>query len=123
MHPWLPKNDPSEDSDQTARMRRLMRIFAGRTRAKVRFLTLRFMCVFGRSGSCTEGTFSDVAAHVLKVRFLTLRLMSLCRRTLSRVYIAIAYRGGSRMISEGLRFDQIIVLTLRIRKDRPEQTL
>ena len=32
---------PSEDSDQTARMRRLIRIFAGRTCLKVRFLTVR----------------------------------------------------------------------------------
>ena len=29
----------------------------------------------------------------------------------------------SRMISEGVRFDQITVLTLRIWKDRSEQTV
>ena len=34
---------PSEDSDQTARMRRLIWIFAGRTYLKVRFLTLRLI--------------------------------------------------------------------------------
>ena len=33
------RNAPSEDSDQTARMRRLIWIFAGRTHPKVRFLT------------------------------------------------------------------------------------
>ena len=33
------QNAPSEDSDQTAQMRSLIRIFAGRTCAKVRFLT------------------------------------------------------------------------------------
>ena len=32
-------------------------------------------------------------------------------------------RGGSRMISEGIRFNRISVLTLRIRTDRPEQTV
>ena len=32
-------------------------------------------------------------------------------------------RGGSRMISEETRFDQITVLTLRIRADRLEQTV
>ena len=32
-------------------------------------------------------------------------------------------RGGSKMISEGVQFDQITVLTLRIRKDWPEQTV
>ena len=36
------QNAPSEDSDQTARMRRLIWIFAGRTCPTVRFLTLRF---------------------------------------------------------------------------------
>ena len=35
------QNSPSEDSNQTARMRRLIGIFAGRTGSKVRFLTLR----------------------------------------------------------------------------------
>ena len=34
----------NEDSDQTARMRRL--IFVGRTCQKVRFLTLRFVSIF-----------------------------------------------------------------------------
>ena len=34
---------PSEDSDQTARMRRLIRIFAGSTYPEVRFLTLRLI--------------------------------------------------------------------------------
>ena len=38
---FLPKNAASEDSDQTARMRRLVWIFAGRTCPRVRFLTLR----------------------------------------------------------------------------------
>ena len=37
------KNRPSEDSDQTARMRRLIRIFAGRTCTRVRFLTLHLL--------------------------------------------------------------------------------
>ena len=36
------QNAPSEDSDQTARMRRLIWIFAWRTCPKVHFLTLRF---------------------------------------------------------------------------------
>ena len=36
------QNAPSEDSDQIARMRRLIWIFAGRTCHDVRFLTLRF---------------------------------------------------------------------------------
>ena len=31
--------------------------------------------------------------------------------------------GGSRMISEGIRSDRISVLILRIRTDRPEQTV
>ena len=39
------QNAPSEDSDQTARMRRLIRIFTGRTCPKVRFLTLRLICI------------------------------------------------------------------------------
>ena len=40
------QNAPSEDSDQTARMRSLIWIFAGRTSPKVRFLTFRFIsCV------------------------------------------------------------------------------
>ena len=30
---------------------------------------------------------------------------------------------GSRIISEGVRFDQITVLTLRIRPDTPKQTV
>ena len=37
------QNVPKEDSDQTARMRRLIWIFAGRTRLKVRFPTLRLI--------------------------------------------------------------------------------
>ena len=36
------RNAPSEDSDQAARMRRLIWIFAWRTCSKVRFLTFRF---------------------------------------------------------------------------------
>ena len=32
-------------------------------------------------------------------------------------------RGRVRMISEGVPFDQITVLTLRIRTDRPKQTV
>ena len=39
------QNAPSEDSDQTARMRRLIWIFAGRTYQKVRLLALRFKCL------------------------------------------------------------------------------
>ena len=35
-------NADSEDSDQTARMRRLIWVFVGRTYQKVRFLSLRF---------------------------------------------------------------------------------
>ena len=38
LHPWLSKM--RQDSDQTARMRKLIWIFAGRTCPKVRFLTL-----------------------------------------------------------------------------------
>ena len=38
------KNKPSEDSDQTARMRRLIWIFARHTCPKVLFLTLRHKC-------------------------------------------------------------------------------
>ena len=41
------QNAPSEDSDQTVRMRRLIWIFAGRTCMKVRFLTLRLVCLAG----------------------------------------------------------------------------
>ena len=51
------QNAPSEDSDQTARMRRLIWIFAGCTCTKVRFLMLRMkyiynnhdnpLCIFG----------------------------------------------------------------------------
>ena len=37
------QNAPSEDSDQTARMRKLIWIFAGRTDPTVRFLTLRLI--------------------------------------------------------------------------------
>ena len=37
------QNAPSEDSDQTARMRRLIWIFAGRTCPKVRFLMLQLI--------------------------------------------------------------------------------
>ena len=40
--PLAIQNAPSEDSDQTARMRGLIWIFAGRTCLKVRFLTLLF---------------------------------------------------------------------------------
>ena len=32
-------------------------------------------------------------------------------------------QGGSSIISEGVRFDQISVFTLRIQTDRPEQTV
>ena len=46
----------------------------------------------------SEGTFSDIAAHL---------------------YV----RGGSRRISDGVRFNQITILTLRIRTDRLEQTV
>ena len=35
---------PSKDSDQNARVRRLICVFAGRTCTKVRFLILRFIC-------------------------------------------------------------------------------
>ena len=41
LHPWLSKNEPCEESDQTARMRRLIWIFTRHTCPKVRFLTLR----------------------------------------------------------------------------------
>ena len=37
------KNAPSEDSDQTALMRSLIRIFAGRTCPEVRFQSLRLI--------------------------------------------------------------------------------
>ena len=40
------QNAPSEDSDQTARMRRLIWIFAGRTCPVVRFLPLRILCLY-----------------------------------------------------------------------------
>ena len=36
---------------------------------------------------------------------------------------AYMIRGGSRLISKGARFDQIAVLTLRVRTDRPEPTV
>ena len=39
LHLRLSKKAPSEDSDQTVQMCRLICIFAGRTCAKVRFLT------------------------------------------------------------------------------------
>ena len=39
------QNAPNEDSDQTARKRRLIWIFAWRTCPKVRFLKLRLKCV------------------------------------------------------------------------------
>ena len=45
------QNAASEDSDETARMRRLIWIFAGRTRSKVRFLTLRLL-LFCRLDYC-----------------------------------------------------------------------
>ena len=38
------QNAPSEDTDQTARMRRLIWIFSGRIYPKVSFLTLRLLC-------------------------------------------------------------------------------
>ena len=40
------QNAPSEDSDQTARMRRLIWIFAGRTCPMVRFLPLRILYLY-----------------------------------------------------------------------------
>ena len=40
------QNGPGEDSDQTARMRRLIRIFAWRTYSKVRFVTLHLKNVY-----------------------------------------------------------------------------
>ena len=40
-HSYLSKNVPSEDSDQTARMRSLIWVFAGRRCPKIRFLMLR----------------------------------------------------------------------------------
>ena len=43
MHTWLSKTAPSENSDQTARMRRLIWIFTGRTCTKGRFLMLRLI--------------------------------------------------------------------------------
>ena len=46
LHHWLSKFR-HEDSDQTARMRRLIWIFAGRTFPKVRFLTLQLKCIIG----------------------------------------------------------------------------
>ena len=42
------QNAPSEDSDQPARMRRLIWIFAGCTYPKLRFLTLRFNWFWGK---------------------------------------------------------------------------
>ena len=44
------QNALSEDSDQTARMRRLIWIFAGHTCPKVRFLTLRLICTLSYNG-------------------------------------------------------------------------
>ena len=44
LHPWQAKMH-REDSDQTARMRRLIWIFSGNTYPKLRFLTLRLLCV------------------------------------------------------------------------------
>ena len=44
------KNAPSEDSDQTARTRRLIRIFARRTCSEVRCLTLRFISSITKRG-------------------------------------------------------------------------
>ena len=42
----------SEDSIQTAQMRRLNCVFVGRTCQKVRFLTLRLIIIFPIPGSC-----------------------------------------------------------------------
>ena len=39
------------------------------------------------------------------------------------VTILTSSNGGSRMISEGARFDQITIFTLRIREDWSEQTV
>ena len=50
------ENAPSDDSDQTARMRRLIWIFAGRTCQKVPFLTLRL--------NYLNDTFSVIAVHI-----------------------------------------------------------
>ena len=61
------QNVPSEDFDQTARMRRLIWIFAQRTFPKV---------VFGRFGSdglYKLGTFSDIAVHIYNRMFIVSR--------------------------------------------------
>ena len=47
----------SEDSDQTARMRRLIWIFAGRTCSKLRFQTLRLVCVLESNNNHKTTTF------------------------------------------------------------------
>ena len=49
------ENAPSEDSDQTAQMRRLIWIFAGRTFTKARFLTLRFIFSVFQASSVRTG--------------------------------------------------------------------
>ena len=82
------QNVPSKDSDQTARMRRLIWIFAGRKCPNVRFWTfsaqftkVRFWTfrlnlrryVSGRFGSIYDGTSLDVSVQFTKIRFWTLR--------------------------------------------------
>ena len=51
------------------------------------------------------------------------KMQNLKRGIFLLTYVVLKVQGGSRMSSDGVQFDQIIVRTLRIRKDRPEQTV
>ena len=60
-------NAPCEDSDQTARMRRLIWIFIGRTCPKECFLTLRFILSKTRL-TCASAVWSDFGVHLHSTR-------------------------------------------------------
>ena len=53
---WLSKNTLKEESDQTVRMRRLIRIFSGRPCPGVRFLNLRLIALYFQ---CFDSGFCD----------------------------------------------------------------
>ena len=75
------QNVPSEDSDQTVRMRRLIWIFAGCTYPKVSFLTLRSRYSLNCSCHSVHPLFDNIFPVFVDI---TLSIKSLCKQSDNR---------------------------------------
>ena len=98
LHPWLSKNVPREDSDQTAWIRRLIWIFAGFTYPKVWFLALWLtLCYLFSStrypiiSGYRQTFFAHWAYHFVNILFLQWQSTTLLGELFDFVIFATIY--------------------------------